>query len=441
MPLRLHFRHFALGLAGAVAAVSAGSALAATEIQLWHAMTGALNERIVALTDEFNKSQSDYHVNAVYKGSYPEALNAGIAAFRAGTAPHILQVFEVGTATMMNAKGAIKPVEVLMKEAGEPFDRGNYVSAVAGYYSAPNGQMMSFPFNSSTPVFYYNKDAFEKAGLDPNAPPKTWGELAIAAGKLKASGQRCGYTTTWPSWIQLETFSAWHNVEYATKNNGFGGLDARLKINSPLHIRHIENLANLSKQGLFTYGGRGNAAVSRFFSGECAMLTESSSGYANIKKNAAFKFGIAPLPYYSDVQGAPQNTIIGGASMWVFANKPAAEYKGVAKFFSYLSKPEVQAKWHQETGYLPVTTAAYDLTRKSGFYTQNPGTDVSVEQMIVKTTDKSRGVRLGFLPQIRDVIEEELENVWAGKQDAKAGLDRAVQRGDELLVRFERGNR
>jgi sn-glycerol 3-phosphate transport system substrate-binding protein len=441
MTIRLQFRHYALGLTAAVAAASAGPALAATEIQLWHAMTGALNERIVALADEFNKSQADYHVNAVYKGSYPEALNAGIAAFRAGTAPHILQVFEVGTATMMNAKGAVKPVEVLMKESGEPFDRANYVPAVAGYYSAPNGQMMSFPFNSSTPVFYYNKDAFAKAGLDPNAPPKTWTELAVAAGKLKASGQRCGYTTTWPSWTQLETFSAWHNVEYATKNNGFGGLDARLKINSPLHVRHIENLANLSKQGLFTYGGRGNVAVSRFFSGECAMLTESSAGYANIKKNATFKFGIAPLPYYPDVQGAPQNTIIGGASMWVFANKSAAEYKGVAKFFSYLSKPEVQAKWHQETGYLPVTTAAYELTRKSGFYTQNPGTDVSVEQMIVKTTDKSRGVRLGFLPQIRDVIEEELENVWAGKQDAKTGLDRAVQRGDELLVRFERGNR
>ncbi|QEI05401.1 sn-glycerol-3-phosphate ABC transporter substrate-binding protein UgpB [Pigmentiphaga aceris] len=441
MRIRLHFRQYVLGLAGAVAVASAAPALAATEIQLWHAMTGALNERIVGLTEEFNKSQSDYHVNPVYKGSYPEALNAGIAAFRAGTAPHILQVFEVGTATMMNAKGAIKPVEVMMKEAGEPFDRTAYVPAVAGYYATANGQLASFPFNSSTPVFYYNKDAFAKAGLDPEAPPKTWTELAVAAAKLKSSGQRCGYTTTWPSWIQLETFSAWHNVEYATKNNGFGGLDARLKINSPLHVRHIENLANLSKQGLFTYGGRGNAAVSRFFSGECAMLTESSSGYANIKKNATFKFGIASLPYYPDVAGAPQNTIIGGASLWVFANKTAPEYKGVAKFFSYLSKPEVQAKWHQETGYLPVTTAAYDLTRKSGFYKQNPGTDVSVEQMIVKITDKSRGVRLGFLPQIRDVTEEELENVWAGKQTAKQGLDRAVQRGDELLTRFERGNR
>ncbi len=437
----MQLRHTLVGLAGSLAVLTAGPALAATEIQLWHAMTGALNDRIVGLVDQFNKSQSDYHVNAVYKGSYPEALNAGIAAFRAGNAPHILQVFEVGTATMMNAKGAIKPVETLMKEAGEPFNHSNYVPAVAGYYTATNGQMMSFPFNSSTPVFYYNKDAFAKAGLNPDQPPRTWTDVAAAAAKLKAAGNRCSYTTTWPAWTQLETFSAWHNVPYATKNNGFGGLDARLAIDSPLHVRHIENLANLAKQGLFTYGGRGNAATSRFFSGECAMLTESSAGYANISKNANFKFGIAPLPYYADVEGAPQNTIIGGASMWVFANKKAEEYKGVAKFFSFLSQTPVQAKWHQETGYLPVTTAAYELTRDSGFYTKNPGTNVSVEQMIVKTTEKSRGVRLGNLPQIRDVIEEELENVWAGRQDAKTGLTRAKQRGDELLVRFERGNR
>ncbi|MFM2445905.1 MAG: sn-glycerol-3-phosphate transporter substrate-binding protein UgpB, partial [Pseudomonadota bacterium] len=223
-----------------------------------------------------------------------------------------------------------------------------------------------------------------------------------------------------------------------TKNNGFGGPSARLTFNSPLHVRHIENLANMSKQGLFVYKGRGNSADAPFYSGECAMLTASSSAYGNIKKNAKFEFGISTLPYYPDVPGTPQNTVIGGASLWVMAGKKEPEYKCVADFFNYLSRPEIQAKSHQETGYLPVTMAAYELTRKSGFYDKNPGTDVPVQQMIVKTTDKSRGVRLGNFVQVRTIVDEELENVWAGKKSPKQGLDEAVARGNEQLERFER---
>jgi sn-glycerol 3-phosphate transport system substrate-binding protein len=218
-------------------------------------------------------------------------------------------------------------------------------------------------------------------------------------------------------------------------------LDARLSVNSPLHVRHIENLANMSKQGLFVYKGRNNLGDAPFFSGECAMQTGSSSTYANIKKNAKFAFGIAPLPYYPDVQGAPQNTIIGGASLWVMSGKPANEYKGVASFFNYLSSTEVQAKSHQRTGYLPITMAALALTEQSGFYKQNPGTDTAVNQMIRQTTDKSRGIRLGNFVQIRAVEDEELEQVWAGKKSAKEALDSIVKRGNELLERFERANK
>ena len=139
-------------------------------------------------------------------------MTAAIAAYRAGNAPHILQVFEVGTATMMGSKGAIVPVGEVMAKAGYKFDPKIYVPAVAGYYTAPNGQMMSYPLNSSTTVFYYNKDAFKKAGLDPNKPPKTWPEVALAAAKLKASGEKCPFTTSWQSWTQLESFSTWHNT-------------------------------------------------------------------------------------------------------------------------------------------------------------------------------------------------------------------------------------
>ena len=184
-------------------------------------------------------------------------------------------------------------------------------------------------------------------------------------------------------------------------------MDARLVSNSPLLIRHIENLANMSQQGLFVYKGRGNSPDANFISGECAITFGSSSIYAGVSKNAKFKFAVGTLPYYPDVPGAPQNTVIGGASLWTFAGKKPEEYKGVASFFNYLSSPAVQSANHKRTGYLPVTLAAFKLTDESGFYKQNPGTDVAVNQMIRKTTDKSRGIRLGNYVQIRSIEDEE----------------------------------
>ncbi len=412
----------------------ASQAQAQTEVIWWHSMSGALGEWVGGLAKDFNDSQKQYKVTPIFKGTYPESMTAAIAAFRAGNAPHVLQVFEVGTATMMASSQ-------LMKEAGAKFDPGSFVPAVAGYYTAPNGEMLSLPFNSSTTVFHYNKDAFKAAGLDPEKPPTTWPEVARAAATLKAAGHKCPFTTSWQSWTQLESFSAWHNTEFATQRNGFNGLNTRLNITTPLHVRHIENLANMAKQGLFVYKGRNNSADATFVSGECAMVTGSSALYGSVKRNAKFTGGIGALPYYPDVPGAPQNTVIGGASLWVMSGKKPEEYKAVAAFFNYLSNAEVQAKSHQGTGYLPITTAAYGITEKSGFYKQNPGTDVSVTQMIRKTTDKSRGIRLGNFVQIRTIIDEEMEQVWGGKKSAAEGLQDAKKRGDEQLERFEKANK
>jgi sn-glycerol 3-phosphate transport system substrate-binding protein len=430
-----------LAVLAATVLCSVSNVQAQTEIQWWHSMGGALGEWVNDLAKDFNNSQKTYKIVPTFKGSYDESMTAAIAAFRAGNAPHILQVFEVGTATMMASKGAIVPVASIMKQAGVPFDPNAYVPAVAGYYTAPSGEMLSFPFNSSTTVFHYNKDAFKAAGIDTEKPPTTWPEVALAAAKLKASGHKCPFTSSWMSWTQLESFSAWHNTEFATKGNGMRGIDARLNFNSPLHVRHIENLANMAKSGLMIYKGRGNAADATFVSGECAMITGSSALYGNIKRNSKFASGIGALPYYPDVNGAPQNTVIGGASLWVMSGKQADQYKGVAQFFAHLSKAEEAAKSHQRTGYLPLTKASFEMTDKSGFYKQNPGTDVSVNQMIRKTTDKSRGIRLGNFVQIRTINDEELEQVWAGKKTAKEALDAAVKRGNEQLERFQKANK
>jgi sn-glycerol 3-phosphate transport system substrate-binding protein len=435
----MNLKPFALA-SGVLALALSGNAHAQVEIQWWHAMGGALGEWVNDLAKDFNASQKEYKVVPTFKGTYAESMTAGIAAFRSGNSPHILQVFEVGTATMMASKGAIVPVGQVMSEGGQKFDPSVYVPAVAGYYTAPNGQMLSFPFNSSTTVFYYNKDAFKAAGLEDKAPT-TWPEVALAAAKLKASGHKCPFTTSWMSWTQFESFSTWHNTLFATQNNGFGGTSTRLAFTSPLHQRHIENLSNMAKQGLFVYKGRENTPDANFVSGECAMYTGSSGLYGNLKRNAKFNYAISTMPYYPDVTGAPQNTVIGGASLWVMSGKKPAEYKGVAAFFNYLSKPEVAAASHQRTGYLPVTKASYELTEKSGFYKANPGTDVAVTQMIRKTTEKSRGVRLGNFLQIRTIIDEEMEQVWSNKKSPKDGLDAAVKRGNEQLERFQQANK
>ncbi len=430
-----------LALLAALSASITTTALARTDIQWWHSMTAVNNQWVNDLADQFNASQSDYKVIPTYKGSYDENMTAAIAAFRSGNAPDILQVFEVGTATMMASKGAIVPVGKVMSDAGLPFDPKSFIPAVAGYYTAPNGQMLSFPFNSSTTVAYYNKDAFKKAGLNPDKLPTTWPEVFEAAKKLKESGDNCPMTLAWMGWTQLESFSTWHNVEFATENNGMSGMDARLKIDSPLHVRHISDLAKAAANGEFVYKGRGSQAQASFTAGECAMIQTSSGFYGDVSKNAKFAYGLAPLPYYPDVKGAPQNTVIGGASLWVMAGKTPEKYKGVAEFFNFLSQPKVQAASHQRTGYLPITLAAYELTEKSGFYKDHPGTDVAVQQMIRKTTDKSRGIRLGNYVQIRTIEDEELEQVWTGKQDAKTALGHIVSRGNELLARFERDNK
>jgi sn-glycerol 3-phosphate transport system substrate-binding protein len=429
-----------LALSVSAAAAMTGSAVAQTELQWWHAMTGANNDVIVKLAEDFNASQKDYKVVPAYKGSYADTLNAGIAAFRAGSAPHIMQVFEVGTATMMGAKGAVKPVQELMKEAGEAFDTASYLPAITGYYSTVKGDMLSFPFNSSSAVMWYNKDAFKKAGLNADAPPKTWPEVFDAARKLKAAGwDKCGFSTAWITWLNIEQLGAWHNVPLGTKANGMDGFDTSFQINGDLHVKHLTNLVNLQKEGVFSYSGRTNTGEGRFTSGECPIFLTSSAFFGNVRANAKFDWANSVMPYYPDQAGAPQNSIIGGASLWVMGGKNAPEYKGVAKFFTFLSDVDRQVKLHTESGYLPITKAAYAKVKDSGFYKDKPFLETPLLQLNNKVpTENSRGLRFGNLVQIRDIWSEEYEAALNGQKAPKAAMDAAVERGNTVLRQFER---
>lgn len=425
--------------------LSATTSLAATEISWWHAMGGELGAKLEEIVAGYNASQDKYKVVPTFKGTYPETMTAAIAAFRAGEQPDIVQVFEVGTGTMMAAKGAVYPVYELMKDAGAKFDPKEYLPAVVGYYSDTEGNMLSLPFNSSTPIFYYNKDVFKKAGLDPETAPKTWEEVEAFSKKIMESGAaKCGFTTGWVSWVQLENLSAWHNQPIGTLQNGFGGLDSKLTVNGPVQVKHWENLKKWQDAGIFQYGGPtgGNDAPPKFYSQECAMYMNSSASRAGVLLNAKdFQVGFGMLPYYSDVQGAPQNSIIGGATLWVLKGHDAEQYKGVADFFTYLSSAKVQADWHQYSGYLPITQAAYDLGKSQGYYEKNPGSDVAIKQMTLNApTENSKGLRFGNYVQIRTVIDEEFQELLAGKKTAQQALDAVVERGNKLIADFAAAN-
>jgi sn-glycerol 3-phosphate transport system substrate-binding protein len=422
---------------------SAAAQAAPTEVQFWHAMGGALGEQVEAIAQRFNASQKDYVVSTAYKGSYDETMSAAINAYRAGKAPHVVQIYELGTANMMASQGAVRPVWQVMAEAGERLEAKAFVPAVASYFADRQGRLEALPFNTSTPVLFYNKDAFRAAKLDPEKPPKTWYDFVPTIAALKDEAKLpCGYVTSWQSWIHLENASAWHNQEFATKDNGMAGLDARLAFNTHLMMRHIATLASWVKAEYFTFTGRRDDGEARFTTGACGLLTASSSTYAQLREAAKFDFGVAPLPHYDDVRGAPQNTLIGGGGLWVLSGHKRPEYQGVAKFLAYLSKPEVQAEWHQKTGYVPTTIAAYELTRKQGFYEKNPGHEIAVRQLLEKNpTGDTKGIRLGDFAQVRLIIDEELEQVWAMTKTPKDALDAAVERGNVVLRKFEAANR
>ena len=427
-----------------------------TKVVLWHAMTGANGDEIGRIARDFNRSQASVELEPVFKGSYPETLTAAIAAWRAGQAPHIAQIYEVGTGSMLAAGPAVKQVWQLAQDTGLKIDPANYLPAVRGYYSLADGRMASMPFNSSTAVMWYNKDAFETAGLDPEKPPATWADFIIAARALKekwavpsmakASGgpELMATTTSWFAWTQLEEFSAIHNLPFATRADGFDGLDTELKFNSPAHAKQLQSLLDLAKEGAFKYTGRDNTPDPVFYSGQTAITFGSSSSRADIVRNAKFKWAAALLPYDPAVIKQPNNTIIGGASLWTMTtpSRTLAEYKAVAEFLQFIGTPENDALYHQHTGYVPVTLGGFEKSKSEGYYAKAPGADVAIQSLTRGTvTENSRGLRLGRLPEIRNIVYEEVEKALQGQQNAQAALDSAVQRGNRVLREFEKSVR
>jgi sn-glycerol 3-phosphate transport system substrate-binding protein len=439
----MSFKIFSAATAASAVILSLATAATAqdrTEIEFWHAMGGQLGERTDAFATRFNAQQDTCTVNSVYQGNYTETMTTAIAAFRAGEQPNIVQVFEVGTATMMGAEGAVYPVYQLFDDAGLEFDEGAYIPAVISYYSDTDGNLLSLPFNSSTPVMWYNVTVFEENGLE---VPTTWDDVWAAARVLRDAGVPSPVGFGWQSWTMIENFSAWHDLEIGTLENGFAGTGTELTINNPAVVNHIQSIADAGAEGLFTYGGRRGDSRGMFVNGETAMWINSSAYFGGFVNDITdFEFSQAPMPLNPDVRSEPQNSVIGGATLWALQGHEAAENACAAQFMAFLSGTEEQAEWASATGYVPITTAAAELMDEQGFFAENPGTDVAITQLSLnEPTANSRGLRFGNFVQIRDVINEELEAVWAGDKSAQEALDAAVERGNALLRRFEAATR
>jgi sn-glycerol 3-phosphate transport system substrate-binding protein len=410
------------------------TAQAKTKIVWWHAHTGNIGDRLNDIVKKFNSSQTEFEVEAVYKGGYPETMTAAIAAYRAKTHPQIIQVQEIATQTMLSS-GAVYPVYQLMSDQGIKINWADFLSVVKSYYSY-KGNLYSMPFNSSTAILYYNKTLLKKAGLKADKAPATYEEIEKCAKAAVLSGAtKIGFTVSWPSWTLMENMHAWHDRPFADQQNGFAGLATQLKINDPLSERLMDLLSRWQTEGIFTYSGRGSKGDQPITNGEAAIGLASTALVGTLTKTAKFEWGTGFLPRLSGFSQG--NCIIGGASLFVMKGHKPEEYKVVAKFFEFLGKPEQQAWWHAETGYLPISNSALKALQSTDHFKKNPDLYTAFAQITKgKNTENTQGVRLGNLIAIRDDIEAEMENIIAGKKTSKQGMAEAVRKGNEKLKEF-----
>lgn len=421
-------------LAAISIALTATSSLAATNITWWHGMAGRNGEVINEVAQKFNAAQTACALTPVSKGTYEEALASGIAAFRSGEQPNILQVFDAGAATIINAKGAVVPAEDLIKEAGYDFDRNAFIEGVRYFYADSDGKFVGMPFNSSAPIMYINDEALKKAGVE---APKTWEEFEAAAPKLKEAGY-IPLVQAQLTWQFTENFFSRNNIQFATNNNGYDSVvDTKLKVTDPNLVMMFEKLKSWADEGYFAYYGAGwNDNQKPFEENKVALWIGSSGSFGGLQKTAQMPFSANFLPYWGSIEGAGTNSFIGGAALFAMAGKPAEENKCVADFFQFLTSPEIQKFYHQATGYVAITKEAYELAKSEGYYEKTPVAEVGIKQLMLPAGEWSKGYRLGFYPQIREIMEREYGRIFSGETTVKDAFDTIEREGNELLARF-----
>jgi sn-glycerol 3-phosphate transport system substrate-binding protein len=423
-----------LSLAGFALAFSASASMAATNITWWHGMAGRNGEVINEVAKKFNEAQSACALTPVSKGTYEEALASGIAAFRSGEQPNILQVFDAGAATIINAPNAVIPAEDLITGAGHKFDREAFIEGVRYFYAAPDGKFVGMPFNSSAPIMYVNTEALEKVGVE---APKTWEEFEAIAPKLKEAGY-LPLVQSQLTWQFTENFFSRHNIQFATNNNGYDSVvDTRINMTDTNLVMMFTKLKSWADEGYFGYYGAGwNDNQKLFEEGKAAFWIGSSGSFGGLTKTAQKPFTATFLPYWQSVEGAGTNSFIGGAALFAMSGKSDKENKCTADFFQFLTSPEVQKFYHQATGYVAITKAAYELAKSEGYYEKTPVAEVGIKQLMLPSGDWSKGYRLGFYPQIREIMEREYGRIFAGETSVEDALKTIETEANDLLARF-----
>lgn len=386
-----------------------------TEIVLWHAMAGSLDTEVNRIAQAFNQSQSDYIVKPIYKGSYLETLTAFSAAFHAHVPPAIVQIFEVGTSTMSRSPELTISVTALMKKQHLSWHEDDLWPALKHYYSNKQG-LMALPFNVSIPIMYYNQERLQRLGYTEKTFPKTWQAFEILLKQLREKGDACGYTTAYPAWIHIESFDALH------------GLSENKNDLAVFKQAHLKRLLRWQKAHWFEYAGRIDEATILFTSGKCALFSQSSGAYQSLKATAPFEVGIAPIPIDRKQLNRHSN-VVGGGALWVVAGQPQKTQQGIAKFFQFLMRPDIQQQWYVHTGYLPILKT------------------LKINDNIIKLAQKewsemkaNHGKR-GAEHRTRMLSDEVLEAMFAGLLTPEQALNQLVLETDYALLRFERNHR
>ena len=418
---------------------SAGAA-ERTKFELWTGLTGDLGGVVDQVCKRFNDSQADYEIVCTSQGSYDQALQNAIAAFRVKKNPTIVQVFDAGTLDLM-LSGAYYPVRKLMADNGYEINWSDYIPSISAYFGSSKGELFSLPFNNSTAMFYWNKTAFAKIGK--SAAPKTWEEAFADMRALKAAGYECPMGWNNDTWQSMEEFTAAHGLPLASRDNGYAGLDATVTVNKePKFVTYVKDLKKAYDDGALKIKipETGSTIVQAFAAGDCQMMMTSIADHGTVGKTAkaGVEWDVAPLPVYEGTKR--HNTFVGGASLWVLNGRPAAEYKGAAAFLAFLAKPESALFWSTNTGYIPVTKSGFDYMRGEGFYDKAPfkGRERAIESLTVGPIDAIKGIRLGGFVQIRKEFRDALTDIMSGKVDVQAGLDAAAERSNAVLRKFEK---
>ncbi|WP_431606974.1 ABC transporter substrate-binding protein [Paenibacillus thiaminolyticus] len=398
------------------------------KVTFWHAMSGSAGELIAKMANDYNASQDKYFVDAIFQGSYEESLTKLKAVGGTSEAPTLMQVQEIGTKYMVNS-GYIQPVQDLIDQ--DKFDLSQWEENILSYYQI-DGKLYSLPFNTSNAILIYNKDKFKAAGLDPESPPKTFGEIREMAKKLTDNSKNeKGFALLIYGWF-IEQLLANQGADFVDNGNGRDSLATKSLLNSPESLGIFQWLDDMNKDGtLGNYGRQWDDIRAAFSAGKVAMYMDSTAGIAGVMQASPFEVGTGFLPTPDGKEA--NGVIVGGASLWLMNSVAEEEKEAAWDFMKYVTTPAVQAEWAAGTGYFPITKAAHEEPVLKEKYEQAPQFLTTVKQLQnTKIGSATRGALISVFPETRNEVATAIEKLYQGDAPQKA-VDDLTAKIDKLI--------